>query len=135
MKLIITLITFLLINLNSICFARDYFVDILNGSNQNSGTTPDNPWRTITFTIANIESSAEEPAIIHVAEGIYDSINGEGFPIELKSNIFLKGAGPDKTVLDAVGSETSVLFCFYLNNLFIDGITLKNGSGIEGASG
>jgi len=73
-----------------------------DGDNSNSGTNPEEPFRTISYAISHIYIDSLSPNTIHLAAGIYSpSTNGEVYPIDWLDHIFLEGAGQDVTILDA----------------------------------
>ena len=127
-KSIVTSI-FLLIVFYSCGNCLDYYVDANSGSNDNIGTTIDKPWLTITHALSQVDPTTEEPAIIHVATGLYNTELGETFPIKLKSNMTLIGAGMDSTILDATGNKTTVMKISCVENVGVSGFTLTGGAG------
>ena len=69
----------------------DFYVNALNGSNENSGSTPDDAWKTITHALSVVKGTREEPVVIHVASFTHDSELGETFPLKMKSFVTLEG--------------------------------------------
>ncbi|MBU1628154.1 right-handed parallel beta-helix repeat-containing protein, partial [bacterium] len=112
-------------------YASDYYVDAVNGSNENSGLSKDDAWKTITYALTQVEGIAEEQTVIHVAVGTYDMVLGETFPLNMKDYITLKGAEKETTIIDASGSNTSVIFIKDVENVCIESIRITNGSGIK----
>ena len=55
-----------------------YYVDIDSGSNDNSGTSPDESFKNITYAISKIESRSNEPAVLYINYGNDDIGNGAG---------------------------------------------------------
>ena len=71
------------------------------GSNQNSGSTPDDPLQSLSFAMSKIISDSLHGNTIHLADGIYSpSLTGEKFPLGFRSYITLQGESMENTVLD-----------------------------------
>ncbi len=72
------------------------------GDDSNSGISPDQPMKSIFMAMYNIASDSENPKTVHVANGHYSpSLNGQLFPIPIKSYTRLAGESREETVLDA----------------------------------
>lgn len=125
---LLTAIVFVL-SIAALGVCMDYYVDAVNGSERNSGTAPDDAWKTITHSLSLVDGTAEETAIIHVAAGIYNLSLGEVYPIELKSNVSLEGTDMDATILDATESKTSVVQIQYVENVLVENLTITGGEG------
>ena len=82
----------------------DWYVDALNGSDSNGGTSWEDAWKTLTY--ATTATEGESPCVNHIGPGAYSpSTNGETFPIVFQRGTGeLRGAGSDVTVLDAEGT-------------------------------
>ena len=73
-----------------------------DGSNANSGTSPDSPFFSIDYALSLAYGSQANPLTIHVAPGVYaPSTTGERFPLQMVSWVTLAGSGADETFLDA----------------------------------
>ncbi|MBL7075048.1 DUF1565 domain-containing protein [candidate division KSB1 bacterium] len=104
----------------------DLYVDP-NGSDDNSGLTPDEPLQTITAALDRILSYILRPHTIYLAEGNYSpSTNGESYPLNLKSYVSLSGASEETTILDAEG-VAGVLYCSDDVNFVVENLTIRNG--------
>jgi predicted outer membrane repeat protein len=114
----------------NLAFANDYYVDAVNGKDTNSGLYADDAWKTITGALSKVPDISVNPAIIHVASGIYDLALGETFPLIMKNAVQLIGEDKDTTIIDATGSGTSVILCDSITNVEIEGLTIKGGAGI-----
>ena len=57
-----------------------------NGDNDNNGSTPGAPWKTITYGLTQFFSTDLDSMTIHIAPGTYSEANGETFPIHLEAN-------------------------------------------------
>ena len=109
--------------------AADYYVDAEEGSNLNSGLSPDDSWGTITYALSAVFCSVEEPAAIHIASGTYSaSTNGEVFPLQMRSFISLEGEDAETTILDAENEAAPVLMCDSVEKLTISGLTVTGGN-------
>ena len=72
------------------------------GDDSNSGISPDQPMKSIFMAMYNIASDSETPKTVHVANGHYSpSVNGQLFPVPIKSHTNLVGESREGTVLDA----------------------------------
>ena len=81
--------------------AITYYVDAVNGSDSNPGTTSDYPWKTITYALTQVATGDT----VNVADGLYDQAgNGEAFPLVMDKPILLCGAGEALTTIE--GSPT-----------------------------
>jgi hypothetical protein len=74
------------------------------GSDENSGTSPQNPFQTIFKAMYMIASDSEDPKTVHLAEGVYSpSLNNQMFSFPMKANTSLVGASEELTILDGEG--------------------------------
>ncbi len=98
-----------------------------DGSDDNSGLSPDDPLLTISWALIKIYADSLNPNIIHLANGIYSpSQTGERFSLNCRNYVSLQGEDVSSTILD--GEETSRILCCYSDNyFFIDNMTIKNG--------
>ena len=72
------------------------------GDDSNSGISLDQPMKSIFMAMYNIASDSENPKTVHVANGHYSpSVNGQLFPVPIKSHTNLVGESREGTVLDA----------------------------------
>ena len=98
------------LSLSLLCFsfvapaarAGEFFVDVLHGSDGNSGTSPAAAWKTLTHALATV-ASAED--LVHVAPGDYSTATGEVFPLHLGSAALLGDQGSAVTRIVGTGSE------------------------------
>ncbi|MCD6326051.1 right-handed parallel beta-helix repeat-containing protein [bacterium] len=123
---------FVVVAILSICgvaFAADFYVDADNGSDANTGASPNWPCQTITYMLSITDGSSSDPAVVHVVAGTYSaSTNGESFPLTMKSYVSFIGAGAETTILDAEGDAYHVLYCVRIENVNIEGFTIKGGN-------
>ncbi len=92
--------------------AHDLWVSPL-GDDQNSGTTEDDPLKTLTHAYAIIDADSLHPRSIHLLPGTYAPSSGQLFPINLRSYVSLIGAGRDATILDLEGVYVRVFGGIY----------------------
>jgi hypothetical protein len=103
-----------------------------NGSDINSGLTPENPLLTITTALDTITASILQPRSIHLAEGMYSpSSTGEIFPLIGKSFVTLSGSNKQTTILDAEGTGR-VLEITGCEGVTVDSLTIRNGKAAMG---
>lgn len=89
---------------------HDLYVSSI-GNDNNSGTSPDEPLKTIAWAMHNIQSDQDNPKTIHIADGIYgESQNDQLFPISLKSNVMIKGESIESTVFDGNWNNHTMIF-------------------------
>ena len=80
---------------------HDLYVAIW-GNDSNSGLSPAEPMRSIFMAMYRIASDSENPKTVHVADGHYSpSLNGQLFPLPIKSYTNLIGESREGTILDA----------------------------------
>jgi hypothetical protein len=87
----------LVATMSSSAAASDWYVDANSGNNANSGTAPAQAWRTITHAVSQVPSSGLQR--IFVAAGTYDSALGESWPVMMRDELQIIGAGPASTAL------------------------------------
>ncbi len=106
-----------------------------DGDNENAGTSPESPWRTITYALQQFLANPDQTITIHLAAGTYSAAtNGESFPLVLKGNMNLYGAGADSSILDAAGTA-GVLTGSGLENVVVRKIAVTNGDAALGNGG
>ena len=86
-----------------------YYVDAVNGSNSNSGTSWSDAWKTITYALTQATGSSADPGIIHIAAGTYNQSLGESFPLNMKSWVHFDGVNKYSVVIDGSGSNASAI--------------------------
>ena len=77
----------------------DVYVNPL-GNDSNSGLTPDDPLKTISFAILKIRSDSLLNHAIYLSSGLYSKENGNKFPIAIKSNVPIIGEKAENTQID-----------------------------------
>ncbi|MCK4655364.1 MAG: right-handed parallel beta-helix repeat-containing protein, partial [Candidatus Cloacimonetes bacterium] len=110
----------------------DLYVSV-DGDDDNSGTTADDPLKTIRFALSKIYTDSLNQNTIYLSPGIYSSeTTGETFPIEWSNFVYLEGSVEDETILDA-NNETGVMRFHYVNDAMIKNITIRNGNTHRGS--
>ncbi len=119
-------------------FASDWYVDAVNGSNSNNGTSPGSAFKTISFAVANTPTSGVQT--IHIAPATYDLANGETYPLVMRDGLQLVGdQAAVAPILDGNGAQAVIHFYSELGNLNsfssntrVSDLTLRNaGIGID----
>ncbi|MDZ7741224.1 MAG: DUF1565 domain-containing protein [Bacteroidota bacterium] len=91
------------------------------GSNDNSGLTPDDPLRNISFAMIKTLPDTNDPKSIYLANGTYAPSGGEMFPFALRGYISIIGESRDSAILD--GEDTTFIM---QGNKFTDNYQVKN---------
>ncbi|MCP3915279.1 MAG: DUF1565 domain-containing protein [bacterium] len=74
--------------LSTQALAADWYVDPINGSDGNGGTSPTDAWRTLRHSLVQIPLGAHT---LRLSPGTYDQTIGESFPLALRDGIDLVG--------------------------------------------
>ncbi len=101
---------FLALSCAYVVLAVDYYVDPVAGSDDNSGLSSDEAFRTITHALVTANAT---PAVITIwlAPGVYsEDTNGETFPLRLMWTTSLLGAGPETTTICSNTGGQGILF-------------------------
>jgi fibronectin type 3 domain-containing protein len=106
--------------------ANDYYVNAATGSDTPGNGSLASPWKTITYALDHISGTGHT---LYVAPGTYNISLGETFPILMKNSVSLVGSDATTCILDAVGSDTTLIRCVSITDATtrIEGLTLKNG--------
>ncbi|MCD4744989.1 MAG: T9SS type A sorting domain-containing protein [Bacteroidales bacterium] len=104
--------------------------------NNNSGLTPDDPLKSVTFAYIKIYPDSLNPNTIYLTSGTYSPSNtGEKYPVNQRSYVSLIGDSIENTILDAE-SLSSLFQCNHLNNNYsIKNLMLKTGFGNQSPIG
>ena len=99
------------------------------GNDANSGLSPSQAMKSITKALHHIEADSLDIKTVHVLPGIYrEAADGQIFPLPLKSNVNLIGAGSEQTILiadSALPPMVSIMIASQeLKNSSIKGFTL-----------
>jgi len=110
----------------------DLYISV-NGDNSNTGTSPDDPFKTINHALSRIYTDSLNHHTIHLLPGTYSSsTNGEKLPITLSSYVSLEGSGEEETILDG-DSLYGVMRLHSVTNSTISHLTIRNGYANDGA--
>lgn len=108
----------------------DLFVDPVNGSDVNQGTSPDYPLKTISFAYKKILPDTLDPKSIYLANGTYShEMNGERFPVNLRGYTQLIGESKEGTILDAEYDSYLMQGNNLTHNYLISNLSMINGNG------
>lgn len=103
--------------------ASDWYVDAVNGSNANGGTSWPDAWQTISH--ANSQVPSHTGGVIFIAAGLYDLALGESFPLYATGRSYVGVDGSAVTILDAAGAPSSVVSVRVGDSyLYLTGLTL-----------
>lgn len=106
----------------------------VDGSNTNSGLSPDAPLQTISYALSRINSDQNNIRTIYLAEGIYSNqTNGENLPILMSSYINIEGISPELTIIDGE-EENKIIACNSVTNSSINNLSLINGYDYAGGA-
>jgi len=99
------------------------------GSDDNSGTSPQDPFQTIFHASYMIASDSQNPKTIYLAEGVYSpSLNNQILPAPVKTNTSIIGVSEDRTVIDGEGRLAGFSVPPHNENNSISHITIRNTS-------
>jgi hypothetical protein len=109
------------------------------GSDENSGTSPQDPFQTVFKAMYMIASDSEDPKTVHLAEGVYSpSLNNQLLPFPVKTNTSLVGVSEEQTIIDGGGSinillSNILLSPFHNENMSVSKISFRNADAAVGA--
>ena len=86
-----------LIQGGTIVTATDYYVDVVNGDDGNTGLTTNDAFRTISHAMGSTTNSTATRVL--VLPGTYSAATGEAFPIELGDRQLIGTEGSDETTM------------------------------------
>jgi hypothetical protein len=108
---------------------QDLYVST-SGNDTNSGLTPDDPLKTISFALLKIASDSLEMKTVHVANGIYsNTLTGEHVPLQLKNWVNIKGESRENTVIDCEEKYEGARFAFGQDYTYVKNLTFLDGNG------
>jgi hypothetical protein len=138
--------------------AHDLYVAV-DGDDNNSGLTPEEPLKNISWAVRKIYADEQNPRIVHVASGTYSNeINQQIYPIGCKEYVSVIGEDMEDTILfndfitvaiigDHLNGFTeisdfsirnssemytlSVIFCYEVNILKLSNIKIQDNSNIK----
>ncbi len=102
----------------------DFYV-ATNGSDQNSGQSSSEAFKTIDHALSVLYTDSQNPVTLFIENGIYSpSATGETFPLTASDYLTIQGSV--STILDA-DSTDRILYSYAAHNQTINNLTLKNG--------
>ncbi|MCK9584288.1 MAG: T9SS type A sorting domain-containing protein [Candidatus Cloacimonetes bacterium] len=98
------------------------------GDDANSGLSPAEPMQSIFMAMYRIASDSENPKTVHVANGHYSpSLNGQLFPLPIKSYTRLVGESREGTILDAEFDNYNICVSAHSRGWIAQKLCLING--------
>jgi hypothetical protein len=108
---------------------QDLYVSSL-GNDTNSGLTPEDPLKTISFALLKIASDSLDMKTVHVANGIYsNTLTGEHVALQLKNWVNINGESRENTVIDCEGKYEGARFAFGQDYTYVKNLTFLDGNG------
>ncbi len=98
-----------------------------DGSDDNSGTSIDEPLLTLHAATTKALTDSVPPHIIHLAGGNYSaSVTGEQFPFYGRSDMWIIGEGAENTIIDG-DSDTLIMKIIGVDGFYMADVSLRNG--------
>ena len=108
----------------------DLYVNANAGNDSNSGLTPDDPLKSVSFALTKIISDSTHTNTIHIANGVYSpALTNEKYPLNLRSFISFVGESQDSTIMDADSLIYLMRGSNLTKNLIFENLTIRNGNG------
>lgn len=99
-----------------------------NGDNSNSGLSPMEPLKTISFALMRIMADSLEPHSIYLADGIYSpSISGEIYPLNMRNYVSLHGESESGVILDADNPNLATIIFILNHAITLEYLTITGG--------
>jgi len=114
---------------------HDLFVSP-DGNDDNSGLTPDDPLKTITYALHIIHADSLHPRTINLISGqispaVFSRSLGQVFPLNLRSYVSIIGQGPEQTVFDLEGTVLTVMGGYnYEKYITLSSMSIINGANV-----
>lgn len=100
-----------------------------NGDDNNSGLTPDDPFKTIYRAYMGLRADKDHQNTVHLSNGLYShSTNGEFFPVYTVNYSSLEGESRENTIIDAE-ERASVMELYYDTAVNLRNFTITGGNG------
>jgi hypothetical protein len=100
------------------------------GLDSNSGLSPENPLKTISYALLKIASDSVNPKKVHIADGVYSrQLTGEHPPIQLKNFVTLEGESMENTIIDCENKYEGARFAFGQQYTMLKNLSFLNGNG------
>ncbi len=108
------------------------------GCDNNSGLTPDDPLKTITYALHIIHADSLNPRTIHLissqfSPAVFSRSLGQVFPLHMRSYVTIEGEGQERTILDLEGTYPFAIHAInYQKYMTIRSMSVINGSNPPG---
>ena len=107
---------------------HDLYVDE-DGDDSNSGLTPNDPLKNISWAVRKIQADEQNPRTVHVAAGTYSwATNQQIFPIGCKNYVSIIGEDMDTTILYNDFTTSAVMGFFLNGTIEISNFSISNSS-------
>jgi len=110
---------------------HDLYVSLDGSDEVNDGLSPITPFKTISHALYWIASDPINPKTVYVAPGVYSPLNGQPFPLGMKSYVTLQGAGTEQTIFDSEHTGGFIRTNRANINYKISGISFRNTFSLE----
>jgi len=104
---------------------QDIYVSV-SGNDTNNGLSFDSPLKTIIEAMFRVRSNPDNRNTIHIAPGVYKASEGQIFPIKIKSDVILQGAGQDVTIIDLEQNYGAIHSFAGAKGFRVSGIAFRN---------
>ena len=133
------ILLFVVLSLTTIATGQTYhyfWVDPVNGSDENTGISIDGAFKTIGKALEQVDTTIPEDlddvadiVTVYLADGEYDIESGERFPLSLKPFHSFIGSRANDVIIDASGSGQSVFSGEQITGFNFENLTITGGSG------
>jgi predicted outer membrane repeat protein len=112
---------------------EDLYVS-MTGSDENTGTDPSEPLKTMYMALLKIQADSTDPKTIHLDEGTFSQgATGELLPVNCREYVSLSGKGTDKSFIYGENIN-QLLFAYDDSGFDIDSLELNGGYAEEGGA-
>jgi hypothetical protein len=112
---------------------QDLYVS-MTGSDENTGTDPLNPLKTMYMAMMKIMADETDTAVVYLATGAYsEDLTGEVMPVNWRGNVSLIGTGM-KTVSIYGEEKNQILYCYDDSNFHIRDLSFQDGYAEDGGA-
>ncbi|MCF7918427.1 MAG: hypothetical protein K9N06_00755 [Candidatus Cloacimonetes bacterium] len=100
----------------------------LDGDDNNSGLSPDDPMQSLETALRYIKADSLHRRTVHLAEGTYFPVsNGEMYPVTIRDYVSIVGAGKNQTIIDLEGETGFIINRGNYTGYTIEGLKVLNG--------
>ena len=111
--------------------SQDLYVTV-DGDDNNSGLTPDEPLKNISWAVRKVQANEQNPHTIHVAAGTYShEINQQIYPIGCKEYVSIIGEDMETTILNNDSMNITILGLNLTGFAEISNFTIQNNFDFE----